>query len=80
MAAEPVTAVVATDAEGRDQPLQLALRPAAAEQLIELAGPEAGAGESVRRLVSRLQPEPLRLALAAEQTADVDTPEDLPRR
>src|SRR3712207_4114499 len=32
-----VTAVVATDAEGHEQPLQLALRPAAARQLVATA-------------------------------------------
>jgi hypothetical protein len=77
MSVEPVTAVVATDAEGREQPLQLALRPAAAEQLIAIAGPTRAAGESARRLVLRLEPPAARLALPPDQTADIDTPADL---
>ena len=49
-------AVVGVDASGRDQVLQLALRPAAARRLIELAGPDRGHDQSVRRLVTALSP------------------------
>ena len=70
-------AVVATDDTGRDQVLQLALRPPAARQLIERAGPSGGHGQSVRRLVNALDPAPLRVELPDDLTRDIDTTIDL---
>jgi molybdopterin-guanine dinucleotide biosynthesis protein A len=64
-------AVVGVDRSGRDQVLQLALRPYAARRLIELAGPDRGRDQSVRRLVSALAP--VRLELAAALSLDIDT-------
>lgn len=72
-----VTSVVGVDAGGRDQVLQLALRPAAAEQLVTLAGPGGGHGQSVRRLVTALDPPPRQLRLPADLVRDVDTPDQL---
>ena len=66
-------AVVAADGEGREQVLQLALRPDVAQTLIDLAGPGAGHGESVRRLLHRLEPSPQPVELAADLTADIDS-------
>ncbi|HEU5484481.1 MAG TPA: NTP transferase domain-containing protein [Microlunatus sp.] len=70
-------AVVGVDPEGRDQVLQLALRPEAARALIALAGPQGGHGQSVRRLVLALDPSPHRHRLDATQSYDVDTVEQL---
>jgi molybdenum cofactor guanylyltransferase len=70
-------AVVAVDAVGQVQPLQLALRPDAARQLVALAGPEAGAGQSARRLVAALDPPPYRVPLDPAALFDIDTPEAL---
>jgi molybdopterin-guanine dinucleotide biosynthesis protein A len=70
-------AVVAVDAVGQVQPLQLALRPDAARRLIELAGPEEGAGQSARRLVASLDPPPRRVTLEPAALFDIDTPEAL---
>jgi molybdenum cofactor guanylyltransferase len=70
-------AVVAVDGVGQVQPLQLALRPAAARRLIELAGPGEGAGQSARRLVATLDPPPQRIPLDPAATFDIDTPEAL---
>ncbi len=64
-------AVVGVDGTGRDQVLQLALRPVAAQRLIELAGPDRGHDQSVRRLVSALAP--VRLELPADLSRDIDT-------
>ena len=64
-------AVVGTDGSGRDQVLQLALRPSAARRLIELAGPDRGHDQSVRRLVSALAPG--RVILSDDLSADIDT-------
>ena len=61
------------DAEGREQVLQLALRPNAAEALLELAGPAAGHGASVRRLLHRLDPTPRPVELPKQLTADIDS-------
>lgn len=66
-------AVVAVDAGGREQVLQLALPPDVARHLIQLAGPGAGHGESVRRLLHRLAPHPRPVELVAGLTADIDT-------
>jgi molybdopterin-guanine dinucleotide biosynthesis protein A len=68
-------AVVAVDGSGRQQVLQLALRPAAAQLLVELAGPERGHDQSVRRLVSVLAPRPI--PLPTDLTHDIDTVEQL---
>ena len=68
-------AVVGVDASGRDQVLQLALRPAAARRLIELAGPDRGHDQSVRRLVTALSPG--RLVLSDDESRDIDTAEQL---
>ena len=68
-------AVVGVDGSGRDQVLQLALRPAAARLLVELAGPDRGQDQSVRRLVTMLAP--ARLALPDDLCADIDTVDQL---
>ena len=68
-------AVVGVDGSGRDQVLQLALRPAAARLLVELAGPDRGHDQSVRRLVTTLTP--ARLALPDDLCADIDTVDQL---
>lgn len=70
-------AVLGVDVDGREQPLQLALRRAAAEQLVALAGPGAGAGESARRLVHRLDPPPAPHPLPPAATFDVDDHDQL---
>jgi molybdopterin-guanine dinucleotide biosynthesis protein A len=69
--------VMATDTAGREQPLQLALRPAGAAALIMAAGESKGAGQSARALLARLQPPPLGVPLAAADRFDIDTVEDL---
>jgi len=75
---EPATeAVVAVDDSGQIQPLQLALRPQAAETLVRLAGPQQAANVSARALVSQLDPPATRCALPADFLFDVDTPEAL---
>jgi hypothetical protein len=51
-----IEAVVARDAAGHEQPLQLALRRAAAEKLLAAAGPRGAAGISARRLLDALRP------------------------
>jgi hypothetical protein len=68
---------MATDAAGREQPLQLALRPAGAAALIAAAGEAKGASQSARGLLGRLQPPPRAVALAAADHFDIDTVEDL---
>lgn len=70
-------AVLGVDADGQEQPLQLALRRTAAEQLVELAGPDGGAGESARRLVRRLDPPPVPCPLPQPATFDVDDHDQL---
>jgi len=72
-----VSIVMATDGAGRQQPLQLALRPAGATALILAAGERKGAGQSARELLGRLQPPPRAVALAAADHFDIDTIEDL---
>ena len=67
-------AAVAVDQAGQVQPLQLALRPDAAQQLIALAGPGEGAGESARKLVSHLDPPPRPVTLDPAEVFDIDTP------
>ena len=67
--------MVGVDGSGRDQVLQLALRLAAARLLVELAGPDRGHDQSVRRLVTSLTP--ARLTLPDDLCADVDTVDQL---
>jgi molybdopterin-guanine dinucleotide biosynthesis protein A len=69
--------VIATDSAGREQPLQLALRPAGAAALILAAGESKGAGQSARALLGRLQPPPRAVALAEAEHFDIDTVGDL---
>ena len=75
--ARGVDAVVGLDPSGREQPLQLALRPVAARALVAAAGPSAGSGASARALVARLDPPPLRHELSAGEAFDIDTPDQL---
>jgi molybdopterin-guanine dinucleotide biosynthesis protein A len=70
-------AVLGVDVDGQEQPLQLALRRRAAERLVSLAGPDAGAGASARRLVRSLDPPPERCLLAPPATFDVDDHDQL---
>lgn len=70
-------AVVAVDPDGRDQPLQLALRRLAAEALIVAAGVSGGAGTSARGLIAVLEPPPLRHRLTRAAVFDIDTPGQL---
>ncbi len=70
-------ATVAVDVAGQVQPLQLALRPPAAQQLIGLAGPGEGSGQSARRLVGSLDPPPRPVTLNPAALFDIDTPEAL---
>jgi molybdopterin-guanine dinucleotide biosynthesis protein A len=78
-AATEITAVVGVDRTGREQVLQLALRPPAARALLEIAGPDRGRGESVRRLLSTLTPAPRTVPLPDELTGDIDTIDQLRR-
>lgn len=66
-------ALVAVDADQREQVLQLAMRPSVARALIEVAGPAAGHGASVRRLLHRLDPAPQPVELPGHLTADIDS-------
>lgn len=68
-------ATVGVDAAGRVQPLQLALRPAAARRLVELAGPDGAAGRSARRLVARVDPQPV--GMPPDHAYDIDTLDQL---
>jgi len=68
-------AVMAANAGGRVQPLQLALRRDAAVALVEAGGESGAAGESARVLVGRLTPRSV--PVAAEDHFDIDTPDDL---
>ena len=94
LVAEPdLGAVVAAEAGGQLQPLQLALRRPAALQLVAAAGPEAGANASARALVHVLDPPaatrrpipptPGQIGhtvvevLPAAELWDIDTPEQL---
>jgi molybdopterin-guanine dinucleotide biosynthesis protein A len=69
--------MMATDTAGREQPLQLALRPAGAAALIMAAGESMGAMQSARGLLTDLQPSPRTIALGAADHFDIDTVEDL---
>lgn len=70
-------AVVGVDVHGREQPLQLALRPTAAEALVAAAGPSGAAGVSARRLLDALRPGLITQVLAAAELWDIDTPDQL---
>jgi molybdenum cofactor guanylyltransferase len=70
-------AVVGVDAHGREQPLQLALRPAAAEALLTAAGPGGAAGVSARRLLDALRPGLVTQELAPAELWDIDTADQL---
>ena len=70
-------AVVGVDAYGREQPLQLALRPAAAEALLTAAGPGSAAGVSARRLLDALRPGLVSQELVPAELWDIDTPDQL---
>jgi molybdenum cofactor guanylyltransferase len=75
---EPTTeAVVGVDASGREQPLQLALRPAAARNVVETAGPSGAAGVSARRLLDALRPGLVSHELSSAELWDIDTPDQL---
>jgi len=68
-------AVVGLGADGREQPLQLALRRPAAEQLA--ATPGSGQGASARAVVASLVPPARRVPLPPASLYDVDTPAQL---
>jgi molybdenum cofactor guanylyltransferase len=70
-------AVVGVDAHGREQPLQLALRPAAAEALLTAAGPGGAAGVSARWLLDALRPGLVTQELAPAELWDIDTADQL---
>lgn len=72
-----VDAVVGIDATGHEQPLQLALRPAAARTLVAAAGPRGAAGISARRLLDSLRPGLVTQRLAPAELWDIDTPDQL---
>lgn len=72
-----IEAVVGVDADGREQPLQLALRPAAAEALVIAAGPGGAAGVSARRLLDAIRPGLLTQKLPSAELWDIDTPDQL---
>jgi uridine kinase/CTP:molybdopterin cytidylyltransferase MocA len=73
---EPSTdAVVGVDAQGWEQPLQLALRPRAAHALLAAAGPGGAAGVSARRLLDELRPGLVAQELAPAELWDIDTPD-----
>ena len=75
---EPNTeAVVGVDAGGREQPLQLALRPAAARNVVETAGPSGAAGLSARRLLDALRPGLVTQRLEPAELWDIDTRDQL---
>jgi molybdenum cofactor guanylyltransferase len=70
-------AVVGIDANGLEQPLQLAIRPAAAQALVTAAGPGGAAGVSARRLLEALRPGLVTQVLAPAELWDIDTPDQL---
>ena len=72
-----IQAVVGVDAHGREQPLQLALRPAAAEALVAAAGPGGAAGVSARRLLDALRPGLIAQQLSPAELWDIDTADQL---
>jgi molybdopterin-guanine dinucleotide biosynthesis protein A/uridine kinase len=70
-------AVVGVDAVGQVQPLQLALRPAAAQALVAAAGPGGAAGVSARRLLDALRPGLVTQELTRAELWDIDTADQL---
>ncbi len=70
-------AMIGVDGGGREQPLQLALGRLAAEQLVEAAGPNRGAGQSARALVNTLHPPAIRVPLEPAATFDIDDHDQL---
>jgi molybdenum cofactor guanylyltransferase len=72
-----IDAVVGIDSSSREQPLQLALRPAAAGRLVAAAGPGGAAGVSARRLLDALRPGLVGHELAPAELWDIDTPDQL---
>jgi molybdenum cofactor guanylyltransferase len=70
-------AVVGVDASGREQPLQLALRPAAARNVVEAAGFSGAAGLSARRLLDSLRPGLVSQRLEPAELWDIDTRDQL---
>ena len=70
-------AVVGVDASGREQPLQLALRPAAARNVVETAGPSGAAGVSARGLLDTLRPGLATQRLEPAELWDIDTRDQL---
>jgi molybdopterin-guanine dinucleotide biosynthesis protein A len=72
-----VQAVVGVDSYGREQPLQLALRPTAARALLAAAGPHGAAGVSARRLLDALRPGLVSQELVPAELWDIDTPDQL---
>jgi molybdenum cofactor guanylyltransferase len=75
---EPGTdAVVGVDANGREQPLHLALRAPAAHALVAALGPGGAAGVSARRLLDALRPGLVTQELSRAELWDIDTPDQL---
>jgi molybdenum cofactor guanylyltransferase len=72
-----IEAVVGVDASGREQPLQLALRPAAARNVVETAGPSGAADVSARRLLDALRPGLVTQRLKSAELWDIDTRDQL---
>jgi uridine kinase len=70
-------AVVGVDANGLEQPLQLAMRPEAAAAFVAAAGPGGAAGVSARRLLDALRPGLVSQQLAPAELWDIDTPDQL---
>ena len=70
-------AVIGVDANGLEQPLQLAMRPEAAQALVAAAGPGGAAGVSARRLLDALRPGSVTQELAPAELWDIDTPDQL---
>src|SRR5207344_1963414 len=60
-----------------EQPLQLALRPAAARILVASAGPGGAAGVSAQRLLDALRPGLVTRRLAPAELWDIDTHDQL---
>ena len=78
LGSEPnIEAVVGIDSAGHEQPLELALRRAAAEQLLAAAGPSGAAGVSARRLLDALRPGLVSHELSPAELWDIDTPDQL---
>jgi molybdopterin-guanine dinucleotide biosynthesis protein A/uridine kinase len=78
LGSEPDTeAVVGVDSAGHEQPLQLALRPAAAGALLAAAGPGAATGLSARRLLDALRPGLVTQKLVQAELWDIDTSDQL---